>query len=858
MAFARLGRYQVKGWLGGGRFGDVYRALDPLSGREVAIKVVRIQGDPTPYLEEVRNLARLDHPSIVRFYTVDLLEGRLLIVTEVVEGTSLRDVLSRGRMDRKRALEVAGSILEALDHAHGKGVIHRDIKPENIMITPRGEVKILDFGLSRLAQEDLSVSMGGTPAYMAPEGWRGIFTPLSDQWSAAVVILEMLTGINPFMGGTLEDVRGKVLRGVGEERLQTLLPGELVHPILRALALDPHERYPSCAHFARELLQGEPGSLAVVVKTPRSPCGLPPLTREQRQAVEDTSFRILVTGGPGTGKTTVLLARAVRLMEEGEPPEGMVLLTFSFRGWKEMEARLGEAVGERAGDMWLGSFHHVALRIVSRFGYLLGLPREFSLALPTRQEGLLKEAAQRAGGEKAWDQVHRVYLHSRTTGLSWDRVVAQATGRWREILEAFHREYLTLIREQNTLGYEDLVYFALRILEMEEASSFYRERFRHVLVDEAQDLDGAQIALVEAISRGGALFLTGDDDQSIYQWRGARPSYLKEVRERGFTHHVLTQTFRLPPQFREMALALIEKNRERMPKLYWTSKEEGEARFTVQPLKTPRDEGEYVADMIEILRVKEGYSYSDFAVLYRVKTRGRLLEQVFRRRGLPYTREGGRAFLAREEVGVLLDFLAYLARGKGPGLKRRVLKGAESLVGRKGLEVLEGLMEDLDSQTRPVQALELAMEALFSAGSGGGSSLLLTRLAAAEALLERARGFQESARVPTIANFLRYMKFLRDAGLMGEEEGVRLLSLHGAKGLEFPVVFLVGMVKGEFPLARALGVPREMEEERRLCYTAITRATRALFLTYYQYSSPQARFKETPSPFIGEMLGVWK
>jgi len=201
-----------------------------------------------------------------------------------------------------------------------------------------------------------------------------------------------------------------------------------------------------------------------------------------------------------------------------------------------------------------------------------------------------------------------------------------------------------------------------------------------------------------------------------------------------------------------------------------------------------------------------------------------------------------------------MDFLAFLARGKGPRLKRRVLQGASSLVGRDGLEALEGLMDALDPGVRPSQALELAGEVLFSGGRGGDPSLLITRVEALEKLLERARDFEVSARVPTIANFLKYLKFLMDAGLAGGEEGVRLLTLHGAKGLEFPAVFLVGMVEGEFPLARALGVPEELEEERRLCYTAITRATRVLFVTYYQYSSPQAWFMETPSSFIEEML----
>ncbi len=834
----------------------MYLALDPLANREVAVKVIRFQGDPTPYLEEVRNLARLDHPSIVRFYTVDLVEGRLLMVTEVVKGESLRTVLSWGKLERKRALKIARELLEALDHAHERGVIHRDVKPENIMLTPGGRVKVLDFGLSRLAQEDLSMSMGGTPAYMAPESWRGEFSPASDQWGAAVVILEMLTGINPFMGGTLEEVREKVFRGVSEERLVSLLPEELAHPLLRALSLDPGERYPSCRDFAQELLGQEEGSLVMVVGGAREVKGLPPLTKEQKQAAEDPSPRVLVTGGPGTGKTTVLLGRAVHLVESGEPPESIVLLTFSFRGWKEMEARLREAVGRVSRDLWVGNFHHIALRIVARFGDLVGLPREFSLALPSQQEELLREAAARAGGEKVWEEILRVYRHSRTTGLPWDQVVSQTTGRWRKMLEDFHHNYLHLIREKGSLGYEDLVYFALRVLEREEAARFYGERLGHVLVDEAQDLDGAQIALVEALALGGSLFITGDDDQSIYQWRGARPFYLREALEKGFSHHQLTQTFRLPPEFRELALALISHNRERMPKLYWTSQGEGGARFVLQPLKTPRDEGEYVADMIEILRVKKGYSYSDFAVLYRVKARGRLMEQVFKKRGVPYTREGGRVLLFREEVQCLMDFLAFLARGKGPRLKRRVLQGASSLVGRDGLEALEGLMDALDPGVRPSQALELAGEVLFSGSRGWDPTLLVTRMEAVEGLLERARDFEGAARVPTIANFLKYLKFLMDAGLAGGEEGVRLLTLHGAKGLEFPAVFLVGMVEGEFPLARALGVPEELEEERRLCYTAITRATRVLFVTYYQYSSPQARFMETPSSFIEEMLGT--
>ncbi len=858
MPFACLGRYEVKGWLGGGRFGDVYLALDPLTQREVAVKVVRFQGDATPYLEEVQNLARLDHPAIVRLYTVDLIKGRLLIVTEVVKGESLREVLSKGRMEKGKTLETSTQLLEALDHAHERGVVHRDIKPENIMITPEVRVKVLDFGLSRLAQEDLSMSMGGTPAYMAPENWKGIFTPASDQWSAAVVVLEMLTGINPFLGNTLEEAREKTIRGLREENLLSLLPQELAHAILRALSPKPEERYPSCRAFMEELLGYEKGGLTLVVRPLGKHKGLPPLTGEQRQAVEDPSPRILVTGGPGTGKTTLLLARAIRLLKEGEAPESIALFTFSFRSWREMETRLEEAIGGDYRAIWLGNFYQIALRIVSRFGHLFSLPTEFTLALPPQQERLVEEAAVKAGGEKAFQEIVKVYRRARVQGAPWVQMVSQATGKWREMLEAFEEHYLRLVRERNTLGYEDLVYFALRLLEKEEVASFYWERLRHVLVDEVQDLNGAQIALVRVLAQGGSLFLVGDDDQSIYQWRGAQPSYLKEVKKQGFVHHGLTQTFRLPPEFREMAISLITKNRDRLPKLYWTYREEDKAMLFIQPLKTPREEAEYVADMIEILRMKRSYSYSDFAILYRVKTRGRLMEQVLKKRKIPFTQEGGRAILDREEVKALLDLLAFLARGKGSILKKRVLKGISPLVGKRegALERLEGLLDTLDPNVKPSQALELGIEALNRFMFRIEAPLLVARMEAMEALLKKAREFEESARSPTTANFLRYIRFLKDAGLAGGEEGIRLLSVYGAKGLEFPVVFVVGLVEGEFPLTRVLGVPEEMEEERRLCYTAITRATEVLFLTYYRYPNPQSRFQERPSPFIKEMLGV--
>ena len=869
MTGLKLGRFLLKKWIGGGRFGDVYLAEDTLLKKDFAVKIIRVSpSNLDPLLEEARVLSELDHPNIVRFYTVDLVENRLIIVMEFVEGTQLRKIIDReAPLSTERAIFYMEQILDAIDFAHRRGVVHRDLKPENIIVTNEGIIKILDFGLAKIFQNDLSMSMGGTPLYMAPEAWKGNFSHLSDQWSCGAMLYEMLIGVHPYRAETLEELIRKINNPV-EVPSCADIDDRLKIAIEKALSPDPQERFASCRDFLNAIKLGRQRIKPLIAKTHKTkePEILSELTEEQKEAVFEKSKNVLLIGGPGTGKTHSLIARAVSLIKEGVSPSRILITTFSIRGYKEIESRLAKYVGGKAEETWIGNFHQIALRILSRFGHLLGLPEDFSIVPPSQRRHLAQKIARRltesfSAPEPVVKDLLNRFHRARAGLLSKEQMLESATGRWRDLLNAFWDTYQRTIIEERALDYDDLIYYcAMLFKEFPEAAEFYRERLDHLLIDEAQDLNTAQIYILENLGKGKRLFVTGDDDQSIYQWRGGRPDYLWQLKNReDFKVYKLTQSFRLPKEIRDAAFNLIQFNKKRMPKLFWTRREGDRFYIDVRALNTPQEEADFVCDIIDILRLKEGYSYSDFCVLYRTNTRGRLFEQVFKKRRVPYSFQFGKSFYKREEVLFAMDLLKYAATG-GPGILKR-LKNRSYILGMTTPEAdtnpeFGNLIESVREYTRPSEVLSLLIHYLGRSPEVRNTEEGLVRLNSIEELFKQAKDFEERSRTGSIQSFLNYLRFLIDSGLAEEDEGVRLLSVHAAKGLEFPVVFLVGMVEGEFPLSRAMGVEEEMEEERRLCYTAITRATEKLFITYYRFSSKYTRFEEKPSRFLREMLGI--
>ncbi len=862
----QLGKYKIKKWLGGGRFGDVYLAEDTLLNKDFAIKVARVgHADIDAILDEARALSELNHPHIVRFFTVDMVENRFVIVTEYVEGKTLRAVLQKEKyFSKDKALFYAHQLLDALSFAHSKGIIHRDVKPENIIVADT-EIKLLDFGLAKVFKTDPSMTMGGTPAYMAPETWKGIFTEKSDQWSAAVVILEMLTGKNPFLSENLDELRRKITTGIDVS--EVLEDEELAEILSKALDPDPENRYTSCKAFLKALKGKTVKIKPMNFYTKKSQSILDILTDEQREAIESDHKRILVIGGPGTGKTFSLIAKAVQLLENGVLPSEIVITTFNIRGLREIEGRLQKYLPESYQDIWLGNFHQLALRILLRFGYLLGLPSELEIIPPSQRGTVAKRLAEKVSrkvsvAENAIKElVLKRFYKARLELMDKESFISSSRGRWGEILSEFWDLYQDYIFKEKRIDYDDLIYFtAILFKEFPEVADFYKERLNYFLIDEIQDLNKAQILILEKLNEEGFCFFTGDDDQSIYQWRGAHPEYIRTLKDKGFKIYKLTQSFRLHKDLRDAAYNLIQRNINRMPKIFWTSKEGDKFYMDVRALKTPAEEADFVCDIIEILRLKEGYSYSDFCILYRTNNRGRLIEQYLKKRKIPYSYQFGKTFYQREEIKLAMEVLKYADRGSKIALNK-VLNLLHA-VGLKKTEIDENhpfsaFLNSIKGKKSPSQVLAGLMK--FFGKTQNNISIAeasITRLTSIEELYKQALDFEERSKTGTISAFLNHLKFLVDSGLAEEDEGVRLLSVHAAKGLEFPVVFLVGMVEGEFPLARALGIPEELEEERRLCYTAITRATDKLFITYYRYSSRYSRFEEKPSRFIKEMLAI--
>jgi len=301
-----LGKFQIISWIGGGQFADVFLALDTIIQKEFAIKVSRSkQREAEAMMAEARVLASLDHPNIVRFYSADLVEDRLVLVMEYVEGRSLRNLLDEGSLSLQRAARIASGILSALGYAHERGIIHRDIKPENVLLSEGERVKLTDFGLAAIiSRESFSASMAGTPLYMAPEVWEGHASPASDLWSTAAVFYECLAGHPPFWDESYEGLRRKMVSG--KPKPVPRVSAGLNRFLARALDPLPEKRFPGAGVMLEELtkaLQTQTEAVRIDGPLEEPKPGtllLAGLSDEQAEAVQHEGH-LLILGGAGTG-----------------------------------------------------------------------------------------------------------------------------------------------------------------------------------------------------------------------------------------------------------------------------------------------------------------------------------------------------------------------------------------------------------------------------------------------------------------------------------------------------------------------------------------------------------------------------
>jgi DNA helicase-2/ATP-dependent DNA helicase PcrA len=636
-------------------------------------------------------------------------------------------------------------------------------------------------------------------------------------------------------------------------------------------------------------------------RMPMAVLDLESLNPEQKEAVQWPGGPLLIFAGAGSGKTRVITHRIARLIQEGTPPYRILAVTFTNRAAREMKERVQALVGEGAAQMWIGTFHSLCARLLRIDGKAIGIDPNFVIYDDSDQLSLIREVFKAKNIDDRSVQPRSVLSEissAKEKLLTPEAYAGKATGFFERIVSDVYKSYNALLRKANALDFDDILYFAVRLLEQrQDILEKYQQRFLHVLVDEYQDVNFAQYQIVHHIAGGHRnIVVVGDDDQSIYAWRGADVSLILRF---GSDHPdakivKLERNYRSTKNILAAANAVIQKNRSRANKELWTDNEDGAA-ITLTQAGTEQDEAMLVADAI-LKDVRMGRRrYGDFAVLYRTNAQSRVMEEAFLTTRIPHILVGGVRFYERKEIKDMLAYLRLVHNVRDDVAVRRVINvparsiGAttmqtvEAWAGERGLSLWEALSEQSVQSELPKKAAasirgfvgliqdatELVPKGLVTpimkhllTGSGyidmlreERSEEAASRLENLQELLNVTAEYDAATDEPSLTGFLENVSLVADVDSLTENgEGVTLMTLHSAKGLEFPVVYLVGLEEGVFPHSRSLNTDSEIEEERRLCYVGMTRAREELHLVHAHRRSlyGQPNFNR-PSRFIEDL-----
>jgi DNA helicase-2/ATP-dependent DNA helicase PcrA len=620
----------------------------------------------------------------------------------------------------------------------------------------------------------------------------------------------------------------------------------------------------------------------------------------QRDAVTHGEGPLLIVAGAGSGKTRVLTHRIAHLIhDQGISPFEILAITFTNKAADEMKQRVGALVGPVAEKMWVSTFHAACVRILRRDADRLGYPKQFTIydqADAVRLTGYVIRDLGLDPKRFPPRTVHATISAAKNDHVTVDAFAERAQVIYERKIADVYKEYQARLQRAGAMDFDDLLVNAVALLQRNpDLLEHYQRRFKHVLVDEYQDTNAVQNELVLLLTREHRnVCVVGDGDQSIYRFRGADMRNILEF-ETAFpdvTVVVLEQNYRSTQRILSAANAVIANNLGRKPKELWTDRGDGDKVIRYHA-DDEVDEAQWVTR--EIARLHDGGTmrWSDIAVFYRTNAQSRVLEEHLARHGIPYKVIGGTRFYDRREVK---DALAYLRavvnpidevsvkrvlnvpkRGVGDGsvgkldayatarglsfmdaLRRSDDAGVSGKAAtgiRHFLELLDGVA-DLATDDRPAPLLEQLLER-----SGYLDELRAERTIESEGRLENLAELVGSAQeAESIDQFLEQVSLVADADeIDGDDSEVLLMTIHAAKGLEFPAVFVIGMEDGVFPHLRSIGEPDEMEEERRLAYVALTRAQEQLYLTHAwsrtlyggtQYNPPSRFLDEIPEELI--------
>ncbi|MCI7693150.1 DNA helicase PcrA [Veillonella caviae] len=626
------------------------------------------------------------------------------------------------------------------------------------------------------------------------------------------------------------------------------------------------------------------------------------LNREQAQAVQHTEGPLLILAGAGSGKTKVLTVRIAYLLSQGVNPYEILAITFTNKAAKEMKSRVESLVGDVANRIWLSTFHSFCAKFLRfELDNFLGYNSNFTIYDTSDSQAVIKAALKALNLDDKYYPVGAMIgaiSDAKNKLLFASDFRKQAKDFYQQKVADVYEYYERELRKNNALDFDDLLLVAVKLLQTNAAVlDKYSKRFRYVMIDEYQDTNHAQYLLASLLSSHWKnIAVVGDADQSIYAWRGADIQNILDF-EKDYpncTSIKLEQNYRSTKIILDAANAVIDNNEDRPEKNLWTDKTEGAKiqHFTAQ---SEHEEAAFIGDTIVKKHDIHGVPYGDMAILYRTNAQSRVLEEGLIKRALPYTMVGGTKFYDRKEIKDVLAYLRVLYNPFDDLSLLRIINVPKRSIGATTVSKLQDyartngtslfmtltqlhLVDSIKGKTK--EKLEEFGILIFTLVAEMDDKSVLDIL---EAILDRtgylaqleestdpqdqaraenigellsvAKDFQDTNPTGTVEDFLEQVALVNDVDSFEQEESkVTLMTLHAAKGLEFPIVFLCGLEEGLFPHSRTLMNPEEIEEERRLAYVGITRAEKELFISN---ATTRTVFGRTsaylPSRFIDEI-----
>ncbi len=644
------------------------------------------------------------------------------------------------------------------------------------------------------------------------------------------------------------------------------------------------------------------------------------LNKAQKMAVETIEGPLLILAGAGSGKTKVLVSKAAYLLQEKIVKPGNILaITFTNKAANEMRERMEKMTGISSRNMWIGTFHSICVRILRRESEHCAFDSNFVIYDDHDQQVLIKKCLQELGFDDKKYNARAVSANiskAKNLLLTPYMYLTEASNEWEENIGKIYELYQKRLANNNAVDFDDLIMCTVKLFEQNpQVLQIYQNRFQYILVDEYQDTNTSQYTFINLLAASKKnICAVGDPDQSIYGWRGADIKNILSFEKDYENCRVikLEQNYRSTKNILSASNSVIANNIQRKEKDLWTEAEDGEL-IHYHELPDDRSEAAFVVETIELLRRMHGYEYKNFAIIYRTHTQSRVLEDALVKYKLPYKIFGGQRFYERKEIKDTLAYLRLLINPTDEIALARIINEPKRSIGASTWQKLEtsarakdisvynalddeatldtltpsarknvlgfyNMMEELKNKVNKISMAELLNE-LWQV-TGYKKALEENDPIAGEARLENlmefvaaAVDFENTAKLAevsdeedalaneaTLENFLAQISLATDMDNWEDNQNfVSLLTMHATKGLEFPVVFMTGLEEKIFPHSRSLLDETEMEEERRLCYVAMTRAEKLLYMTraksrniYGNYQSMQeSRFiKEIPETYL--------